>query len=197
MMRVVRFLFWLSKIMKYLENLDNLFLLCQFDIIICFFILPLRKIYLLSHGRGKFYQNLREKFQGELGPAGIDRLQYPRDVYLWRYGSTDSTYTSLVAALPNTSGDKIALIGRNTPRWVMSFFATVTYGAIIVPILQDFNPNDVHHIITIPMPCCFFPAVWRGSISRWRNSIRCGVLFPSTITVASTREMGRYYAVSC
>ena len=44
-------------------------------------------------------------------------------------------------------GDKIALIGRNTPRWVMSFFATVTYGAIIVPILQDFNPNDVHHII--------------------------------------------------
>ena len=59
MMRVVRFLFWLSKIMKYLENLD---LLCLFDIIICFFILPLRKIYLLSHGRGKFYQNLREKF---------------------------------------------------------------------------------------------------------------------------------------
>lgn len=44
-------------------------------------------------------------------------------------------------------GDKIALIGRNTPRWVMAFFATVTYGAIIVPILQDFNPNDVHHII--------------------------------------------------
>ena len=37
MMRVVRFLFWLSKIMKYLENLDNLFLLCLFDIIICFF----------------------------------------------------------------------------------------------------------------------------------------------------------------
>ena len=62
MMRVVRFLFWLSKIMKYLENLDNLFLLCLFDIIICFFILPLRKIYLLSLGRGKFYQNLREKF---------------------------------------------------------------------------------------------------------------------------------------
>ena len=44
-------------------------------------------------------------------------------------------------------GDKIALIGRNTPRWVMAFFASVTYGAIIVPILQDFNPNDVHHII--------------------------------------------------
>ncbi len=45
-------------------------------------------------------------------------------------------------------GDKIALIGRNNPRWVMSYIATVTYGAVIVPILQDFNPNDINHIIT-------------------------------------------------
>ncbi|MDL2322518.1 AMP-binding protein [Bacteroidales bacterium OttesenSCG-928-A17] len=44
-------------------------------------------------------------------------------------------------------GDKIALIGRNTSRWCISYIATITYGAIIVPILQDFNPNDVHHIV--------------------------------------------------
>jgi long-chain acyl-CoA synthetase len=44
-------------------------------------------------------------------------------------------------------GDKIALIGKNTPHWAISFVATVTYGAVIVPILQDFNPNDVHHIV--------------------------------------------------
>ncbi len=44
-------------------------------------------------------------------------------------------------------GDKIALIGRNNPRWCMSYIATITYGAVIVPILQDFNPNDVIHII--------------------------------------------------
>ena len=44
-------------------------------------------------------------------------------------------------------GDKIALIGRNNPRWVISYMATITYGAIIVPILQDFNPNDINHII--------------------------------------------------
>jgi long-chain acyl-CoA synthetase len=44
-------------------------------------------------------------------------------------------------------GDKIALIGRNTSQWACTYLAVVTYGAIIVPILQDFNSNDVHHIV--------------------------------------------------
>ncbi len=44
-------------------------------------------------------------------------------------------------------GDKIALIGRNNTRWCISYLATITYGAVIVPILQDFNPNDVINII--------------------------------------------------
>ena len=44
-------------------------------------------------------------------------------------------------------GDKVALIGRNNPRWCIVYIATITYGAVIVPILQDFSPNDVHHII--------------------------------------------------
>ena len=44
-------------------------------------------------------------------------------------------------------GDKVALIGKNTPHWVITYLAVITYGAVIVPILQDFNPNDVHHIV--------------------------------------------------
>lgn len=44
-------------------------------------------------------------------------------------------------------GDKIALIGKDCSRWCIAYMAAVTYGAIIVPILQDFSPNDVHHII--------------------------------------------------
>ena len=42
--------------------------------------------------------------------------------------------------------DKIALVGRNNSNWAATYIATVTYGAIIVPILQDFNSNDIHHI---------------------------------------------------
>ncbi|MDR0683331.1 MAG: AMP-binding protein [Dysgonamonadaceae bacterium] len=44
-------------------------------------------------------------------------------------------------------GDKIALVGKNTSKWCIAYMATVTYGAVIVPILQDFNLNDIHHII--------------------------------------------------
>ena len=44
-------------------------------------------------------------------------------------------------------GDRIALIGRNNPRWCITYIATITYGATIVPILQDFHANDVIHII--------------------------------------------------
>jgi long-chain acyl-CoA synthetase len=44
-------------------------------------------------------------------------------------------------------GDKIALLGRANPRWCITYLATITYGAVIVPILQDFNNNDIIHII--------------------------------------------------
>lgn len=44
-------------------------------------------------------------------------------------------------------GDKIALLGKNTPNWVITFMATITYGAVIVPVLHDFNPGDAQHII--------------------------------------------------
>lgn len=44
-------------------------------------------------------------------------------------------------------GDKISLIGKNASNWAIVYLATVTYGAVIVPILPEFKPNDVHHII--------------------------------------------------
>lgn len=44
-------------------------------------------------------------------------------------------------------GDKIALLGKNTISWVVTYMSAITYGAVIVPILQDFNPQDAQHII--------------------------------------------------
>ncbi|MDR0538060.1 MAG: AMP-binding protein [Tannerellaceae bacterium] len=44
-------------------------------------------------------------------------------------------------------GDKVALVGKDCASWCMVCLATMTSGAIVVPILQDFNPNDIHHII--------------------------------------------------
>jgi len=44
-------------------------------------------------------------------------------------------------------GDKIALVGRNSANWCVTYLATVTYGAVIVPILPDFKPDDLTNII--------------------------------------------------
>ena len=43
--------------------------------------------------------------------------------------------------------DKIAVMGKNNSNWVTVYLAAVTYGAIIVPILQDFKANDAIHIV--------------------------------------------------
>lgn len=44
-------------------------------------------------------------------------------------------------------GDKIALFGKNATHWGVAYLATVTYGAVTVPVLPDFKANDVHHIV--------------------------------------------------
>ncbi len=44
-------------------------------------------------------------------------------------------------------GDKIALIGKNSSNWATIYISVITYGAAIVPILPDFTPENVHHIV--------------------------------------------------
>jgi len=44
-------------------------------------------------------------------------------------------------------GDKIALSGRNSAHWAVAFFATLTYGAVAVPILHEFNAEQIHNIV--------------------------------------------------
>ncbi len=44
-------------------------------------------------------------------------------------------------------GDKIALFGKNSSNWGIIYISTITYGAVIVPILPDFKPADVHQIV--------------------------------------------------
>ena len=44
-------------------------------------------------------------------------------------------------------GDKIALCGRNSSQWAVAFIATLTYGAVAVPILHEFNAEQIHNIV--------------------------------------------------
>jgi len=44
-------------------------------------------------------------------------------------------------------GDKIAICGRNSAHWGVAFLATLTYGAVAVPILHEFNAEQIHNIV--------------------------------------------------
>ena len=59
-------------------------------------------------------------------------------------------------------GDKVAICGKDSVNWVLMYMATVTYGAVIVPILSEFNPVDVTHIVNHSEAKLFFvsKAIW-------------------------------------
>ena len=46
-----------------------------------------------------------------------------------------------------TKGDKIAVCGRNSSQWAAAFLAIVTYGAVVVPIQNEFKPEQIHNIV--------------------------------------------------
>ena len=68
----------------------------------------------------------------------------------WTYGELATVIAHLHVMFEENGlkkDDKVALMGRNNSCWVATFLATVTYGAIVVPILQDFKADDAIHII--------------------------------------------------
>jgi len=46
-----------------------------------------------------------------------------------------------------THGDRVAILGENSPQWGIAYFAITTMGAVVVPILPDFNTSEIHHIL--------------------------------------------------
>lgn len=88
-----------------------------------------------------------------------DSFKYNWDLpALSDYGDTDALFYKDLAKeiarlhilfdkLEIKKSTKIALIGKNTQQWCMVYMATITYGAVVVPILQDFHPDNIHHIV--------------------------------------------------
>ncbi|MDC7126176.1 MAG: AMP-binding protein [Spirochaetales bacterium] len=63
-----------------------------------------------------------------------------------------------------SKGDRIAVCGKNSSNWAKSYLATVTYGAVIVPILPDFSSNDMTNILNHSETKLFF-----SDNSLWKN----------------------------
>ncbi len=66
------------------------------------------------------------------------------------YGDLEKHIEDLSAFLRNQGvehGDRVAVLGENSPNWGIAFFAIQTIGAIAVPILPDFHSSEIHHIL--------------------------------------------------
>ena len=61
-------------------------------------------------------------------------------------------------------GDKVAICGKNSANWATAYLATLTYGAVAVPILNDFKPDNIHNIVNHSEARIFF-----ASASIWEN----------------------------
>lgn len=59
-------------------------------------------------------------------------------------------------------GDRIALCSRNMSNWGIVFLATLSYGAVAIPILHEFKPDNIHHIVTHSEARLFFvgESIW-------------------------------------
>lgn len=61
-------------------------------------------------------------------------------------------------------GDKIAICGRNSANWAISYFSIITYGAVAVPILNEFKPESIYNLVTHSDAKMLFvgDVVWAG-----------------------------------
>lgn len=86
-------------------------------------------------------------------------------------------------------GDKVALCSRNTSNWGIAFFATLTYGAVAVPILNEFKPDTIHHIINHSSARLLFvgKSVW-DNIDHESMPMLDGIIAMADYSVISSRN---------
>lgn len=92
-------------------------------------------------------------------------------------------------------GDKIAICGRNSSHWGVSFLAVITYGAVIVPILHEFKADNVHNIVNHSEARLLFVGdiVWENLNEAAMPNLE-GIILMTDFTVPVSRSEKLAYA---
>ncbi len=90
-----------------------------------------------------------------------------------------------------SEGDKIALVGRNSANWCIAYLAVVTYGAVIVPILPDFKPDDLVNLINHSDSLLLFvdDKLWEGISESDMPAINGVISLDSIEMIASANKL--------
>jgi len=108
---------------------------------------------------------LKENFVGAIEKSFVENWDSP---CFSNYGKDSVTFAQIAKKVKELhavfevcgikKGDKIAVAGKNSSNWGTVYIATVSYGAVIVPILSDFQTDEVHHIVNHSDSGLFFAA---------------------------------------
>lgn len=92
-------------------------------------------------------------------------------------------------------GDKVAICGRNSSHWGVAFLAILTYGAVAVPILHEFKPDNIHHIVNHSESRLFFVGdqVWENLNEDQMPSLE-GIILMNDFTLLVSRSEQLTYA---
>lgn len=87
-------------------------------------------------------------------------------------------------------GDKVALLGKNSVNWIVDFIGTITYGAVVVPILHEFNPVDATNIINHSDATVLFvnATIWEKLDFEALPQINCVVCIETRKIIAERTE---------
>jgi len=91
----------------------------------------------------QFYNQIVEKYSNNISMAIVERNPFT----FKEFGENVESVKKQLNNLGIKKGDKILLLGENSPNWCFAFMAITTIGAIVVPILVDFPESDINHII--------------------------------------------------
>lgn len=86
-------------------------------------------------------------------------------------------------------GARIAICAKNTSRWAISYLTACTYGAVAVPILADFHPDSVNHLVTHSESSILFtdPDIWAKLNIEEMPSVKC-VISVKDFTLLYSRD---------
>ena len=87
-------------------------------------------------------------------------------------------------------GDKIAICGRNSAHWVVTFLGVITYGAVAVPILHEFKPDNIHHIVNHSEARMLFVGdqIWENLNEAFMSGLEAIVHLPDFSLLVSRSE---------
>lgn len=94
-------------------------------------------------------------------------------------------------------GDKIALCSRNMSRWGVAFLAALSYGAVAVPILHEFHPDQIHHIVNHSESRILFVGdlVWKKLDAKEMPNLE-GIVQMNDLSLLSAKNKKLEYAIT-